>query len=205
MLLLSLGIFCSCFSASLAAEPVKNSEPLKNESNSSNNEPNAHDDTANRGDTVKSWTSMARPGKNDESFLRILDWTNHKVGNYVLRTGKIYGRWVAAMQWLQNNQLVLTEYTPPYEYVTVIDSITGKKLSNEHISPTDVDKDGVPELAFIHEKLNDPKYHMYTVYALPKQAPPKLIWKSGGKFGKWVDQVDTPAGQIWRGRARHED
>lgn len=179
-------------------------EPVKLNANASTNELTARDDSANKADTVKSWTSSLPPGKNDNSFLNVLDWKDHKVGSYVLRTGKIYGRWVAAMQWMQNKQLVMTEYTPPYEYVTVIDPVTGKKLSNDRIVATDSNKDGVLEIAFLHEKLNDPNYHMYTVYALPKEAPPKLLWKSGGKFGDWRNQVEHPATEIWSNRGPHK-
>lgn len=161
------------------------------------------DDSANRGDTVKSWTSQNPPSSMDKGFLNRLDWSDHKVGAYVLRTGKIYGQWVAAMQWLKNGRVVLTEYTPPMEYVTVVDPKTGQKLSS--VKASDVNQDGNLEIAFIHEKLNDANYHMYTVYSLLKSGAPKLVWKSGGKFGDWTNQVSRPAGQMWSSHASHED
>lgn len=160
-------------------------------------------DSANRADTVKSWTSQSPPGGCDKSFLNRLEWENHRVGAYVLRTGKIYGRWVAAMQWMKNGRLVLTEYTPPCEYVTALDPASGKPL-NDFVA-RDVNNDGVLEMAFLHEKLTDPNYHMYTVYGLAKAGPPKLLWKSGGKFGDWLHQVERPAGEVWQTKAVHED
>lgn len=164
---------------------------------------NTKGDSANKADTVKSWTSHLPPSSMDKGFLNSLEWKNHKVGGYVLRMGKIYGRWIAAMQWLKNGRVVLTEYTPPMEYVTVVDPKTGQKLDT--VSAADVDHDGKQEIAFIHEKLNDSNYHMYTVYSLMKSGPPKLIWKSGGKFGDWINQVSRPGGELWSTHASHDE
>ena len=136
-------------------------------------------------DPVKSWTRESAPGSCDKQFLSSLVWENHKVGDYILRTGIIYSKWIAATQFLHDGKIVLTEYTPPSEYVTVIDPVTGVECHGT--LARDVNNDGVLEIAFLHRKLYDPQYHMYTVYGLRKDGP-KLLWKSGGRLGDWLQQ-----------------
>lgn len=159
-------------------------------------------DSANDADTVKSWTSENPPSDFDRKFLDSLSWEDHPLGVYILRTGKIYGKWVAAMQWTFGGKPVLTEYTPPAEYLEVIDPETGKPCSN--VLARDVNNDGILEIAFVHKKLNDANYHMYSVYALTKKAPPKLLWKSGGELGDWLHKADRPGAVLWKGRARKD-
>ncbi len=81
----------------------------------------------------------------------------------------------------------MTEYTPPAEYVTVVNPKTARDES-EPVA-VDANNDGILEIVFLHRKLNDPRYHMYTVYALNKDAP-TLIWKSGGKLGDWLHEAN---------------
>lgn len=160
------------------------------------------DDSANSAETVKSWTSISTPSGYDKNFLDSLEWKDYEIGSdYILRTGIIYGKWIAAMQFKRKGEIVLTEYTPPSEYVTVLDSATGKPLSK--IQAGDANHDGILEIAFLHEKLNDRNYHMYTVYALTDKEP-KLLWKSGGKFGNWLQEVQTSSGEIWKGQAKND-
>lgn len=145
-------------------------------------------DSATSANTSKSWTSDQPPAGYDQQFINALKWEEHPVGNYVLKTGKIFGRWVAALQFLKNGQLLLTEYTPPQEYVIVVDPLNGKPCSPQAYA-SDPNNDGVLEIVFLHQKLNDPQYHMYTVYALDKKGP-KLLWKSGGNLGDWLNNID---------------
>lgn len=145
------------------------------------------DDSSTDASTTKSWTITEHQAY-DTKFLNALEWTDYPVGDYVLRTGLIYGKWVAATQFVFNGSIVLTEITPPYEYVTVVDPRTG--APSRQICAVDANNDGVLEIAFLHEKLNDKKYHMYTVYALEKERP-KLLWKAGGRLGDWLQSGDT--------------
>ncbi len=146
-------------------------------------------DSANDAKTIKSWTVDFLPDRNcDREFFKRLDWKEYKLPNhYVLRTGVIYGKWVAALQWLHNGKLVLTEVTPPYEYLTVLDPASGRP--RRKIGARDVNHDGICEIAFLHQKLNDKNYHMYTVYSLGNDNAPELVWKSGGQFGDWINKV----------------
>jgi hypothetical protein len=153
-------------------------------------------DSANDEDTVKSWTvkKVDAPGK---QFLDSLDWQDRAVGAYEIRTGIIFNRWVAAVQFVLKGQLVLTEITPPYEYVSFVDLKTGKE-SNE-VAAIDANYDGVTEIALVHRKLDDPKYHMYAVYSLTSSEP-KLLWKSGGKLGDWLTEVQKGhSSERWHG------
>lgn len=140
-------------------------------------------DSANNGSTSKSWT-VRDIGDYEKPFLNSLKWQECKVGKYVLRTGLIYDKWIAAMQFVKNGKLVLTEITPPYEYVRMVDPLTA--LHQAKPIALDADKDGNLEIAFLHEKLNDADYHMYTVYRLNNDYP-HLIWKSGGELGDWIN------------------
>jgi hypothetical protein len=150
-------------------------------------------DSAHEPGVSKSWTREGpTPEWWNEKFLNSLDWTDHQVGHYVLRTGVIYDKWVAAMQFVKDGQVLLTEYTPPGEYITVVDPIEGKPVKG--VFAIDANEDDVMEIAFEHEKLNDPRYHLFTVYALEKDAP-RLLWKSAGRLGDWVHHADgKPAG-----------
>ncbi|MCC6978888.1 MAG: hypothetical protein IT343_11245 [Candidatus Melainabacteria bacterium] len=140
-------------------------------------------DSANHGSTSKSWT-VSEIGPQEKSFLQSLKWQEHKVGNYVLRTGLIFDKWIAAMQFVKNGNVVLTEITPPYEYVKMVDPLSAV-IKNSPVA-LDGNKDGVLDVAFLHEKLNDAHYHMYTVYRLNSDCP-QLIWKAGGKLGDWIN------------------
>jgi len=151
-------------------------------------EPNK--DSANTGSTSKSWT-IKDIGEGDKPFLDSLKWTECKVGKYVLRSGWIFDKWVAATQFSKNGKLVLTEITPPYEYVVTVDPLTG--LQNKKPIALDADHDGKLEIAFLHQKLNDPNYHMYTIYRLYDDSP-QLIWKSGGELGDWVNGLAADKG-----------
>lgn len=160
-------------------------------------------DSANSDETSKSWT-VEHPQYWNDGFLKSLEWVNYKAGNYTLSTGIIYGKWIAAMKWMKNGKVVLIEYTPPYEYVVAVNPVTGK--STKRFEAIDANRDGVLEMAFLHEKLDDKKYHMYTVYAL-EQNMPRLIWKSGGTLGDWVAKSDPsrPAKAFAKSHAeRHE-
>lgn len=160
-------------------------------------------DSANLADTIKSWTSDYPPDGDNKRFLDSLDWKEYKLQNgFTLRMGKIFKRWIAATQFYHNKKLVLTEYTPPLEYVTVLDPGTGKAISR--IESKDANHDGIPEIAFLHEKLDDRKYHMYTVFALEADGVPTLLWKSGGQFGDWLNKANQkiPGGETWRGSSR---
>jgi len=139
-------------------------------------------DSANSGNTSKSWT-LRSIGENESKFLQSLKWKEHKIGNYVLRTGLIFDKWIAAMQFVKDGKVELTEITPPYEYVKLVDPLTA--LTLEQPLALDADRDGNLEVAFLHEKLNDAHYHMYTVYRLNKDYP-HLIWKAGGNLGDWA-------------------
>lgn len=150
-------------------------------------------DSANNGSTSKSWT-VRDIGNYEKPFLNSLKWQECKVGKYVLRTGLIFDKWIAAMQFVKNGKLVLTEITPPYEYVRIVDPLTA--LYQKKPIALDADKDGNLEIAFLHEKLNDADYHMYTVYRLNDDYP-HLIWKSGGELGDWISgSVATKSAKI---------
>ncbi len=150
-------------------------------------------DSANNGSTSKSWT-VRDIGNYEKPFLNSLKWKECKVGKYVLRTGVIFDKWIAAMQFVKNGKLVLTEITPPYEYVRIVDPLTA--LQQAKPTALDADKDGNLEIAFLHEKLNDADYHMYTVYRLNDDYP-HLIWKSGGELGDWISgSVATRSAKI---------
>lgn len=140
-------------------------------------------DTANTGSTSKSWT-IQQVTERDKPFLNSLKWKESKVGKYSLRTGWIFDKWIAATQFSKGGKVVLTEITPPYEYVKLVDPLTA--LPKEQPVAIDADSDGKLEIAFLHEKLNDADYHMYTVYRLDDDCP-HLIWKSGGELGDWVN------------------
>ena len=140
-------------------------------------------DSANNGSTSKSWT-VRDIGQYEKPFLNSLKWHECKIGKYVLRTGLIFDKWIAALQFVKNGKLVLTEITPPYEYVRNVDPLTA--LHQAKPLALDADKDGNLEIAFLHEKLNDADYHMYTVYRLNDDYP-HLIWKSGGELGDWIN------------------
>ena len=139
-------------------------------------------DSANNSSSSKSWT-VREVGQQESAFLQSLKWQEHKVGSYILRTGLIFDKWIAAMQFAKNGKVVLTEITPPYEYVKMVDPLTA--LVKDRPVSADADKDGNLEIAFLHEKLNDARYHMYTVYRLNGDSP-QLIWKSGGNLGDWI-------------------
>lgn len=160
-------------------------------------------DSANSEKASKSWTTE-NPDYWNDGFLNSLEWVNHKAGNYTLSTGIIYGKWIAAMKWIKNGKVVLVEYTPPYEYVLAVDPISGNKAKD--FVAVDANHDGVLEMAFLHQKLDDDRYHLYTVYALEKSLP-KLIWKSGGKLGDWVTKSDPskPAGAYVKTSAEHRN
>ncbi|PZM85882.1 MAG: hypothetical protein DKT66_00305 [Candidatus Melainabacteria bacterium] len=140
-------------------------------------------DSANTGSTSKSWTIQTVTAQ-DKPFLNSLKWKESKIGKYSLRTGWIFDKWIAATQFAKDGKVVLTEITPPYEYVKLVDPLTG--VPKEAPVVIDADKDGKLEIAFLHEKLNDADYHMYTVYRLDDDCP-HLIWKSGGELGDWVN------------------
>lgn len=142
------------------------------------------DENAND-DPVKSWTRDGVPNQpGDTRFLSGLDWHKQRCGPYILRLGYI-DKWVAALQFARRDgTIVMTEITPVQEYITILDAETGKETKTAR----DVNHDGVPEIAFLHRKLYDPNYHMYTVYALTRPKP-KLLWKSGGKLGDWLLEV----------------
>ncbi len=140
-------------------------------------------DSANTGSTSKSWT-VDKVSDYEQPFLKSLKWKENKVGKYVLRTGWILDKWIAATQFTKNGKPVLTEITPPYEYVVMVDPLTALQ-KNQPIA-LDADKDGKLEIVFLHEKLNDADYHMYTIYRLDEDRP-HLIWKSGGELGDWVN------------------
>lgn len=140
-------------------------------------------DSANTGSTSKSWT-IQQVTERDKPFLNSLKWKESKVGKYALRTGWIFDKWIAATQFSKGGKVVLTEITPPYEYVKLVDPLTA--LPKEQPVAIDADKDGKLEIAFLHEKLDDTDYHMYTVYRLDDDCP-HLIWKSGGELGDWVN------------------
>lgn len=155
-------------------------------------------DSANEDGVVKSWT-VESLSEHDKRFLDSLSWQDHPVSEeYVLRSGKIYDRWVAATQLMRNGKLVLTEITPGQEYITVVDPRTGRPA--EKPLALDANNDQILEMAFLHEKLNDPKYHMYTVYALTERGP-ELIWKSGGELGDWLRGNHKAAPVQWDGHA----
>lgn len=157
------------------------------------------EDSAYHEDTIKSWTKSESPGKLDQSFLNRLSWKDYNVGGgYVIRTGIIFDTWIAAMQWKKNGELLLTEYTPPSEYITLIDPLTSQPTKEVHASKID----NVPVMAFSHEKLNDHNYHMYSVYALRKNGP-ELVYKSAGKLGDWRQALKRPATETWSGSTRH--
>lgn len=156
-------------------------------------------DSANEDDVIKSWTKD-NLDEGDERFLKSLSWQDHPIGDeYVLRTGKIYDKWVAATQLMRGGELVLTEITPGQEFITVVDPRTGKPA--EKPLAVDANNDRILEIAFLHEKLNDSKYHMYTVYALNNDGP-KLIWKSGGELGDWLRGNHKEAPVQWTGRTQ---
>lgn len=162
-------------------------------------------DSANRGNTTKTWSSQVRPHKVDQAFLDVLKWEEHAVGKYTLRMGKIQDKWIAAVQFLQNGKVVLTEYTPPGEYITVVDALSGKPCRDQWAR--DANDDGMLEVAFLHSKLDDPQYHMYSIYRLENESP-KLIWKSGGRLGDWLHQIDDgykPGGLFRGGASRTTD
>lgn len=196
----SLGMFLSCtMSMSALAETDKSfanhvksmAEEREKVENMQWNSPAK--DSANNGSTSKSWT-VRDIGNYEKPFLNSLKWQECKVGKYVLRTGLIFDKWIAAMQFVKNGKTVLTEITPPYEYVRIVDPLTA--LQQTKPIALDADKDGNLEIAFLHEKLNDADYHMYTVYRLNDDYP-HLIWKSGGELGDWVNgSVATKSAKI---------
>ncbi len=153
-------------------------EKQNNSSKSGSSKP----DSANQ-DIVKSWTTDTVPGAWDQRFLDGLNWQEQTAGQYNIRTGRTYGKCIAAVQFFIHSKLVMTEYTPPGECVTTIDPKTGH--ASDKVRAIDADNDGTLEIAFLHEKMNDPDYHMYSVYAL-KESAPKLLWKSAGTLGDWV-------------------
>lgn len=158
-------------------------------------------DSANSDDVVKSWTANSTPSDVDRSFLDSLEWVDHPVGgNYILRTGKIYGKWIAATQLTLNGKLMMTEYTPGAEYITVVDPRTGAPA--EKPMAVDANDDKILEIAFLHEKLKDSKYHMYTIYQL-QDSGPQLIWKSGGEMGDWLRGNHKPAPVQWGNTDSH--
>lgn len=142
-------------------------------------------DSANNPKTVKSWAITWPPDSEERRFLDSLHWESHSAGDYILRTGIIYGTWVAAMELVRSGEVVLTEITPPYEYVTIVDPVSGHPLAKTSPIAFDANHDGILKIAFLHQKLDDANFHMYSVYALEKSAP-KLIWKSGGQLGDWL-------------------
>ncbi len=187
---------------------IKQSEAtvlVKQLDNAAKDKPDDEDDadSANSGKTSKSWT-VENPEYWNDGFLNSLKWVDHKAGDYTLSTGIIYGKWIAAMKWLRNGKVVLVEYTPPYEYVLPINTVTGEPV--KHFDAFDANHDGVLEMAFLHEKLDDKKYHLYTVYALEKSLP-RLIWKSGGTLGDWVSKSDPnrPSKAFAKSHAEHRD
>lgn len=150
--------------------------------NASSQYTSPENDSSTDASVTKSWT-ITEHQAHDKNFLDSLEWIDYPVGEYVLRTGLIYNKWVAATQFVLNGRTVLTEITPPSEYVTIVDPRTGAPAKD--VYALDANDDGVLEIAFLHEKLNDKKYHMYTVYALEKDRP-KLLWKAGGRLGDWL-------------------
>lgn len=139
-------------------------------------------------DPPKSWTKSTDLAPSELQFLNGLKWEPHLLGaGYVLSNGLIYSRWVAATKFLKDGKMVLVEITPPQEYVTVVDPLTGAECPEDQLA-RDVNADGILEIALLHRKLHDPNYHMYTIYALEKTEP-KLLWKSGGKIGDWVPNI----------------
>jgi hypothetical protein len=141
-------------------------------------------------DPPKSWVRDTPPTPQDQQFLNILQWKPQSIGaGYTLKTGIIYDKWIAAMQFVKDGKTVLTEYTPPQEYIVVVDAATGERCTNNWAR--DVNHDGLLEIAFMHCKLHDANYHMYTIYALDKKAP-KLLWKSGGQIGDWLASTTRP-------------
>jgi hypothetical protein len=137
-------------------------------------------------DPIKSWVRDGEPNRPvDKEFYGRLDWRSKTIGPYVLRLGYIYDKWVAALQFAKpDGTVVMTEITPPQEYITIVDAATGTRCAGAR----DVNHDKVLEIAFLHRKLYDPNYHMYTVYALTP-GKPKLLWKSGGKLGDWLHET----------------
>jgi len=141
-------------------------------------EENANDDP------VKSWTREGQAQGSEAQFLDGLRWHSRTVGPYILRLGYIQ-QWIAGLQLLKRDgTVVLSEITPVQEYITIVDAETGKPSRGAR----DVNHDKVTEIAFLHQKLYDPNYHMYTVYALTEPKP-KLLWKSGGKLGDWLHEA----------------
>lgn len=210
--LISLAVFVSTNGAAAvdATKSRQNSEAASltdrfDLAEKSKNQSNGDDelDSANSAETSKSWT-VEHPQYWNDGFLNSLKWVNYKAGNYTLSTGIIYGKWVAAMKWIRNGKVVLVEYTPPYEYVVAVNPVTGQ--SAKQFEAVDANHDGVLEMAFLHEKLDDKKYHMYTVYALERNLP-KLVWKSGGTLGDWVAKSNPsrPAKAFAKSHAEQHD
>jgi hypothetical protein len=143
------------------------------------------DENAND-DPIKSWVRDGEPNRPmDKEFYSRLKWKPRAVGPYTLRLGYIFDKWVAALQFVKpDGTVVMTEITPPQEYITIVDAETGSRRGGAR----DVNGDKVLEIAFLHRKLYDPNYHMYTVYALTPDKP-KLLWKSGGKLGDWLHET----------------
>ncbi len=151
-------------------------------------------------DPVKSWTETTAPSGCSQSFFNRLKWDTFPLGaGYEIRTGTIFGRWVAGAQIMHNGKIALNEYTPPAEYITIVDPITGAPYAKP--KAIDANNDGILEIALLHEKLNDSHYHMCTIYAL-EAGGPKLIWKSGGKLGNWLNEANMPGkgGALWKGK-----
>lgn len=140
-------------------------------------------DSANSAFVAKSWTSEKPPTSWEEGYLKKLKWREFPLKGYTLRVGKMFEDWNSALQFVKDNEVVMTEYTPPAEYICFVDPKDGKPADSPIVR--DVNHDRVSEVAFVHLKLNDPNYHMYTVYTLEKTHP-ELVWKSAGTLGNWA-------------------
>jgi hypothetical protein len=125
------------------------------------------------------WTDGNEPTGRDKEFLDSLDWHQYPVGDYAIRTGIIRTKYIAALQFVHEGNLDLTEYTPPMEYIEFVDPLTGQRSSTT-IKPMDLNNDGVDEIILLNRKLNDPEYSLFSVYSL-NPVGPKLIW-SGADF-----------------------
>src|SRR5688572_7983493 len=59
-------------------------------------------------DPPKSWVRDTPPTPQDQQFLNILQWKPQSIGaGYTLRTGIIYDKWIAAMQFVKDGKTVL--------------------------------------------------------------------------------------------------
>jgi hypothetical protein len=180
---ITLFIFCSL--AASSDEPISH----RTASSATPAADQSLQDTSIQEDTIKSWTTEEPPTNYDKQFMNSLKWEEHPLVNgYTMRTGIIRDRWIAAVQFVRNKQVVLTEYTPGAEYITVIDPLSGQPL--HPIVAAETNHDGIPKIALLHCKLTDSNYHMYAIYALNEEKP-KLLWKSGGKLGDWQLKIDS--------------